>query len=233
MGEIKGRRNHVKLEAVEIGNEPELYYRPQSGGGVPNPGDWTKWSVTNYTSTWLEYARAALKHLDLREGGTLLRVGDIQFAGSASGWAPQSIIEAGLFDEGHSSTERLETSPLAPGDASTEAGRSRQDSLDNDSTSENGKRGGFARKHVKVYSEHMYQANYAPGHEARVGELMDKWNVRGNLSGRAMDVVACKKEGLAFVLVRLLAHWFIASLHWIASIPRATAKGKLWRSPEP
>lgn len=145
------------LEAVEIGNEPELYIRSQSGGGVSNPGDWSNWSVGNYTQTWTRYAKAVAKELDM--GKTALRIGDIQFAGSASGWAPQSIIQAGLFDDA------------------------------------------FARKHVKVYSEHMYQANFDVGHEAASGVLMDKWAVRGNLSRRAMDVVACKRQGLDFVLV--------------------------------
>ena len=155
----KGEKGRAVLEAVEIGNEPELYYRPTSGGGVSNPGDWSSWSVSNYTSTWLTYAQAAAKHLDLSE--TVFRIGDIQYAGSASGWAPQSIMQAGLF----------------------------------------GRKDSFARKHVKVYSEHMYQANYDIGHEAESGVLMDKWNVRGNLSRRAMDVVACRKEGMSFVLV--------------------------------
>lgn len=147
---------------------------------MSNPGDWTAWSVSNYTSTWLHYARTAAKHLDLSE--TVLRVGDIQFAGSASGWAPQSIIEAGLLDPHHGREQ------VADDHVFQQAERKEE--------------GNFARKHVKVYSEHMYQANHEPGHEAAPGVLMDKWHVRGNLSRRAMDVVACEKEGLKFVLVR-------------------------------
>lgn len=87
------------LEAVEIGNEPELYVRSVSGGGVSNPGDWTLWTVQNYTETWSAYARAVAEEIAFgNDTNTVLRVGDIQLGGPASGWSAQSLMQAGLLD---------------------------------------------------------------------------------------------------------------------------------------
>lgn len=148
------------LEAVEIGNEPELYTRSVSGGGVSNPGNWTLWSVQNYTQTWSAYARAVAGEIDLgEETGTVLRVGDIQLAGPAGGWNPQSLMHAGLLDTD------------------------------------------FNRKHVKIYSEHLYLAGFEPGHEAASGVLMDKTHIRNNLTLRARNIAAARKAGLSYVLV--------------------------------
>jgi len=144
------------LEAVEIGNEPELYRRSQSGGGVENPGDWSLWSVKNYTETWSRYAKKVADEIHLDR--TVLRVGDIQLAGE-TGWSPQSLIQAGLFDDD------------------------------------------FHVQHTKIFSEHMYQAGFILGHEATSGTLMDKGHVRGNLSLRASDIAAARRQGLSFVLV--------------------------------
>jgi len=145
------------LEAVEIGNEPELYVRQTSGGGVDNPGDWSHWSVKNYTQTWSRFAKAVSDHVEL--GRTVLRVGDIQFAGAQTGWSPQSVIQAGLFEDE------------------------------------------FHVDHTKIFSEHMYQAGFILGHEAASGTLMDKGHIRGNLSLRAPDIIAARRQGLAYVLV--------------------------------
>jgi hypothetical protein len=161
---FQGRRahltKHVKLEWIEIGNEPDLYTREISGGGVGNPGDWSQWSPKNYSRTWSHLAKKVAKVVHLGDG-TSLRVGAIALGGSASGWSPQTLVEAGLF---HDKT---------------------------------------AKKHTKVFSEHMYNAGFVVGAEAKSGELMDKGNVRGNLSLRALDVIAARKEGLKFVMVCL------------------------------
>jgi hypothetical protein len=148
------------LEAIEIGNEPEYYHKPNSGGGVKNPGDFTAWSPRNYTQTWTQYAKAVLGEFD-GDSQPSLRIGEVQSAGLAEGWAPQSLFQAGLLEDE------------------------------------------FVRNHLGVYSEHMYQTTYIVGREVHPGELMDKYNTRGNVSRRLSDVEACRRANLTFVLVSL------------------------------
>ena len=88
----------VLLEAIEIGNEPELYVNKMSGGGVENPGDWSLWNVKNYTRTWSDYVKNVAAEVRLGSH-TVFRIGDVQLAGTESGWSPQSVIQAGLFDD--------------------------------------------------------------------------------------------------------------------------------------
>lgn len=150
--------NDLELEAIEIGNEPEYYHKPDSGGGVKNPGDFTAWSPRNYTQTWTQYAKAVLHEFEDKKQPAL-RIGEVQSAGLAEGWAPQSLFQAGLLDDA------------------------------------------LARDHLGVYSEHMYQATYIVGRKVHAGELMDKFNTRGNISRRVSDVQACRRANLTFVLV--------------------------------
>ena len=152
-----GSKN-LLLEAIEVGNEPELYVNKMSGGGVENPGDWSDWNVKNYTQTWSHFVKRVAQETQLGNH-TVFRVGDIQLAGAGTGWSPQSVIQAGLFDDD------------------------------------------FHRGKTKIFSEHLYQAGFVVGHEAASGTLMDKCHIRGNLSARAPDVYAARRQGLTFVLV--------------------------------
>lgn len=94
---------HVTLQHVEIGNEPDLYVRAQSGGGVSNPGDWSAWTPANYSATWVDYVKEVSKVIELSD--TKMRVGAlakwVPDNQSWSSWTPQSLISAGLLDDEH------------------------------------------------------------------------------------------------------------------------------------
>lgn len=54
---------------------------------------------------------------------------------------------------------------------------------------------------TKQYTGHLYSASYNAAFAVQPGVLMDKVNVRGNLSTRVADAVVARKEGLVYVLV--------------------------------
>ncbi|ORY31073.1 hypothetical protein BCR39DRAFT_593571 [Naematelia encephala] len=136
------------LETVEIGNEPDFYSFPG-------------WTPLNYTTTWIEYAKAVADVLDFSsdKNGTTL------FAGAFSGlspytWNARAALEAGILNDPELS------------------------------------------KYTKTFAEHNYDGVYGyPGYgEPMPGGLMDKANVRGNLTIKLPDIMATHAAGLAYVI---------------------------------
>ncbi|RSM04452.1 hypothetical protein CEP52_006788 [Fusarium oligoseptatum] len=97
-GERARLTKHVKLVNVEIGNEPDFYGTSRM---FPKGTYRPEWDVFNYTTTWLEFARAISKEIDFGCGGsgkpTLLPGAFTTFV--APEWTPAGPLVAGLLDD--------------------------------------------------------------------------------------------------------------------------------------
>jgi hypothetical protein len=98
---FQGSRAHltkdVDLVNVEIGNEPDFYGPSPIGVGIY--GD--EWNVLNYTTTWVEFAKAISKEIDFGNGHAgkpTLSPG--AFTGfNAPDWTSAGPLIAGLLDD--------------------------------------------------------------------------------------------------------------------------------------
>ncbi|KIR98601.1 hypothetical protein L804_04177 [Cryptococcus deuterogattii 2001/935-1] len=92
---FQGDRAHltanVRLDGLEIGNEPDFY----NGG---KPGFDATWTPVNYTQTWVDYAKGVSKVIQLGGDGPYLT--PCAFTGfEAPIWMPDAAIEAGIMDD--------------------------------------------------------------------------------------------------------------------------------------
>jgi hypothetical protein len=90
--------SHVKLANVEIGNEPDFWGPTRTPvNGTFGPG----WNVVNYTTTWLEFAKAISNVLDLNcsnPSSPGLTPGSFT-SREAPEWIPEGTLQAGLLDD--------------------------------------------------------------------------------------------------------------------------------------
>ncbi|KAL2287965.1 hypothetical protein FJTKL_04724 [Diaporthe vaccinii] len=87
---------HVKLVDIEIGNEPD-FYGPNTR--VPGPLD-SSWDLTNYSTTWQEYAEVVRGAVRLDDSETSPKLSPGAFTGYvAPGWSVDGAIMAGILEK--------------------------------------------------------------------------------------------------------------------------------------
>ncbi|KAM5368325.1 hypothetical protein ACJZ2D_009593 [Fusarium nematophilum] len=97
-GERAHLTKHVKLVNVEMGNEPDFYGPTRlTRSGPYGP----EWDVFNYTSTWVEFAKAISKEIDFgcsdSDKPSLSPGAFTSFM--APEWTPAGPLQAGLLDD--------------------------------------------------------------------------------------------------------------------------------------
>ncbi|KIR40778.1 hypothetical protein I307_02213 [Cryptococcus deuterogattii 99/473] len=81
---------NVRLDGLEIGNEPDAYPTGKTGFDAT-------WTPVNYTNTWVDYAKGVSEVIQLGGDGPYLTPGAITGFETPT-WTPQATIEAGILD---------------------------------------------------------------------------------------------------------------------------------------
>jgi hypothetical protein len=88
---------HVNLVNVEIGNEPDVYGPHRLG---PQGALDQSWTATNYSSTWLRFAKAISREIDFGRGRGKPKLS----IGALTGfewpeWGPEGVFQGGGLDD--------------------------------------------------------------------------------------------------------------------------------------
>ncbi|KAF7551869.1 hypothetical protein G7Z17_g4714 [Cylindrodendrum hubeiense] len=90
---------HVKLVNVEIGNEPDFYGPTRTSHSGPYGNEW---NPLNYTTTWVEFAKAISKKIEFGRAGSeekpTLSPGALT-GFNAPEWTPEGPLQAGILDD--------------------------------------------------------------------------------------------------------------------------------------
>ncbi|KNX50054.1 hypothetical protein CNBG_9274 [Cryptococcus deuterogattii R265] len=81
---------NVRLDGLEIGNEPDFYPNKKKLGAA--------WTPANYSQTWVDYAKGVSEVIQLGGDGPYLTPGAMTGFESPS-WTPEATIEAGILDD--------------------------------------------------------------------------------------------------------------------------------------